>query len=207
VGVDVECGPAEHERDAQWLEAVLAGGIGVLDGFLSPARIGGLKDSAEHRLARGDFGDARVGADARLQRREEVRGDRTCWLVEPLLAEERALLADLELLRLDFNRKGVLGLFDLELHYAWYPPGAGYARHVDQLQGRDQRMVSLILYLNDAWRREAGGELRIFDGGGFRDIEPIAGRLVGFLSAGREHAVLPTRQSRLSISGWFRRRI
>lgn len=207
MGVVVECGPAEHECDAEWREAVFAGGIGVQDGFLSPARVRALIDSAERRLARGDFGDARVGADERLQQRAEVRGDRTCWLVEPLFAEERALLADLELLRLDFNRKGVLGLFDLELHYAWYPPGAGYARHVDQLQGRDQRMVSLILYLNDAWRREAGGELRIFDGGGYRDIEPIAGRLVGFLTAGREHAVLPTRQSRLSLSGWFRRRI
>jgi SM-20-related protein len=166
-----------------------------------------LIDCAERRRACGDFGAARIGTDERLQRREEVRGDRTCWLVEPLFAEERALLADLELLRLDFNRTAVLGLFDLELHYAWYPPGAGYARHVDQLQGRDQRAVSLILYLNDAWQHEAGGELRIFDADGFLDIEPIAGRLVCFLSAGREHAVLPTRHGRLSVAGWFRRRL
>jgi SM-20-related protein len=207
VGVGVECGPAERRRDEEWHAALFAGGIGVQDGFLPPARIRDLIDCAQRRLARGDFGAARVGADERLQRREEVRGDRTCWLVEPLFAEERALLADLELLRLDFNRKEVLGLFDLELHYAWYPPGTGYARHVDQLQGRDQRVVSLILYLNDAWRREAGGELRIFDTDGFRDIEPIAGRLVCFLTAGREHAVLSTRQGRLSIAGWFRRRI
>jgi SM-20-related protein len=207
VGVGVESGPAEHERDEVLRAALSAGGIGVQDGFLPPARIRELIDCAECRLARGDFGAARVGADERLQRREEVRGDRTCWLVEPLFAAERALLADLELLRLDFNRKGVLGLFELELHYAWYPPGTGYARHVDQLQGRDQRVVSLILYLNDAWRRDAGGELRIFDTDGFRDVEPIAGRLVCFLTAGREHAVLPTHQGRLSIAGWFRRRI
>jgi SM-20-related protein len=206
VGAVAECGADEHERDEEWHATLFAGGIAVQDGFLPLARIRELADCAERRRARGDFGAARVGADERLQRREAVRGDCTCWLVEPLFAEERALLADLELLRLGINRKGVLGLFDLELHYAWYPPGAGYTRHVDQLQGRDQRVVSLILYLNKAWRREAGGELRMFDTDGFRDIEPIAGRLVCFLTAGREHAVLPTRDGRLSITGWFRRR-
>jgi SM-20-related protein len=97
-------------------------------------------------------------------------------------------------------------LFDLELHYARYPPGGSYARHIDQLHGRNERAVSFVLYLNDAWKPGHGGELRIFNPEGIRDIEPIAGRLVCFLTAGREHAVLPTRQVRLSITGWFRRR-
>jgi len=61
--------------------------------------------------------------------------------------------------------------------------------------------------LNEGWTPAAGGELRIFDAaGGHRDIEPIAGRLVCFLTPGREHAVLPTRRDRFSISGWFRKR-
>jgi len=47
----------------------------------------------------------------------------------------------------------------------------------------------------------------LFDAAGcHRDIEPIAGRLVCFLTPGREHAVLATRRDRLSISGWFRTR-
>ncbi len=185
---------------------LLADGVAIQDGYLSLARIRELKACGERRRARGEFGAARVGADQRLQRREEIRGDLTCWFGEPLFAEERRLLGDLERLRLDLNRHGFLGLFDLELHYAWYPPGTGYARHVDQLQGRDQRTVSVILYLNEAWERGAGGELRLFDHEGARDIEPVAGRLVCFLTEGREHAVLPTRQGRSSISGWFRRR-
>jgi SM-20-related protein len=184
-----------------------ADGVAIQDEFLTRPRVRELIDCADLRRARGDFGAARVGADERLQRREEIRGDRTCWIAPPLFAAEGALLSDLEQLRLDLNREGFLGLFDLELHYAWYPPGAGYARHIDQLQGRDQRKVSVILYLNDAWTPDAGGELRIFDGDEARDIEPIAGRLVYFLTAGREHAVLPTRQDRLSISGWFRQRM
>ena len=53
-------------------------------------------------------------------------------MVEPLFDAEQALLLRLEELRLQFNRDLFLGIFDLELHYAWYAPGTFYARHVDQ---------------------------------------------------------------------------
>ncbi|HMD29890.1 MAG TPA: 2OG-Fe(II) oxygenase [Steroidobacteraceae bacterium] len=184
-----------------------ADGLSVQDRFLGPSRIRALADCAQLRRARGDFTAARIGNDASLQRREEIRGDSTCWIAPPLLPAERALLREFEHLRLQLNRDACLGLFDLELHYACYPPGAGYARHVDQPQGRGQRQVSVLLYLNEDWTPVAGGELRIFHAaGGHRDIEPIAGRLVCFLTPGREHAVLPTQRDRLSISGWFRAR-
>jgi SM-20-related protein len=177
-------------------------GISVRDHFLAPLQVRALADCAHLRRERGDFAAARIGG---AQRRPEIRGDSTCWMTPPLLPAERTLLAELERLRLNLNARDLLGLFELELHYAWYPPGAGYARHVDQPQGRAQRRVSLVLYLNEDWAPAAGGELRFFDAAGLhRDIEPVAGRLVCFLTPGREHAVLPTRRDRLSISGWFR---
>jgi SM-20-related protein len=207
VAVDAKPGSLGRRRASGLHADLLSDGIAVRDGFLSQPRICGLIECAGLRRRRGDFGAARVGADQRLQTRAEIRGDSTCWLVEPLFTEEQALLRDLDQLRLELNRKGFLGLFDLELHYAWYPPGAGYARHVDQLQGRDQRMVSIVLYLNETWKPGAGGELRLFGAANeHRDIAPIGGRLVYFLTAGQEHAVLPTECDRLSISGWFRRR-
>lgn len=182
-------------------------GISVLDRFLALPQISALAQCAHLRRERGDFGAARIGSERSLQRREEIRGDSTCWIIPPLLPAEQVLLEELERLRLELNAQALLGLFELELHYAWYPPGTGYARHVDQPQGRAQRQLSLVLYLNEGWTPEAGGELRIFDAvGGHRDIEPIAGRLVCFLTPGREHAVLPTQRDRLSISGWFRTR-
>jgi SM-20-related protein len=180
-------------------------GISVRDQFLAPSQFRALLDCARLRRARGDFDAARIGGGRRLQRREDIRGDSTCWITPPLWSAEQTLLEQLEQLRLELNREAGLGLFELELHYAWYPPGAGYARHVDQPQGRAQRRVSLVLYLNEDWTPAAGGELRIFDAAdGHRDIEPLAGRLVCFLTTGREHAVLPTQRDRLSISGWFR---
>jgi SM-20-related protein len=182
-------------------------GIAVRDEFLAPSTVRTLLDCANLRRDRGDFHAAHIGGNASVQRREEIRGDFTCWITEPLLPAEQPLLDEFERLRLDLNREAMLGLFDLELHYAWYPPGAGYARHVDQPRGRAHRQLSLVLYLNEGWTPGAGGELRIFDAaGGHRDIEPVAGRLACFLTPGREHAVLPTLRDRLSISGWFRGR-
>ena len=187
--------------------ALRVDGISVRDQFLPPAQIRALGDCARLRRARGDFDAARIGSGQSLRRRDDIRGDSTCWITPPLWAAEQTLLGELERLRLELNRDAMLGLFELELHYAWYPPGAGYARHVDQPQGRAQRRVSLVLYLNEDWMPAAGGELRIFDAAyGHRDIEPLAGRLVCFLTPGREHAVLPTQRERLSVSGWFRTR-
>ena len=182
-------------------------GLSVRDQFLTLAQVRALTECARLRRARGEFDAARIGGGRSLQRREDIRGDSTCWIIRPLWPAEQALLGELERLRLELNRESLLGLFELELHYAWYPPGAGYERHVDQPQGRMQRLVSLVLYLNEDWAPEAGGELRIFDAAdGYRDIAPLAGRLVCFLTPGREHAVLRTQRDRLSVSGWFRTR-
>jgi SM-20-related protein len=113
-------------------------------------------------------------------------------------------LALLEKMRRNLNRSLFLGLYELEQHYAFYPAGAGYARHVDQPRGRRARRLSSIVYLNEDWRESDGGVLRcLTDCGEFREIEPVGARLVLFLSEGREHEVLRTSRQRLSIAGWF----
>ena len=188
-------------------EDLSAAGIAVRDGFLDGAQVRALLGALRERRARGDFTEARVGSGRMLQKDSGVRGDRTCWLCDPLFAAEKELLSGLEQLRVQLNRDLYLGLFELELHYAWYPPGAGYARHVDQPHGSRGRRLSLIVYLNEDWESGAGGELELFDAqDGCRRIEPLAGRLVCFLSQGREHAVLCARRDRFSVTGWFRAR-
>src|SRR5258708_20721270 len=124
-------------------EALGVDGISVRDEFLTEAQIRALLDCAHLRRERGEYHPAQVGGIQRGQRCEEIRGDFTCWMTPPLLPAEQALAQDLERLRLQLNREAMLGLFELELHYAWDPPGAGYARHVDQPQGRTQRQVPL----------------------------------------------------------------
>ena len=189
------------------LEELRADGISVSDDFLAPADVRALAACAELRRSRGEFLEARIGADASLQRCEDVRGDLICWLGGALCPAETQVLGALEQLRLRLNEGAYLGLFDLEIHYAWYPPGAAYARHVDRPQGRSARRVSLALYLNGRRSPADGGALRIRgDDGRFRDIEPLGGRLALFLSESREHEVLSTQVPRLSLTGWFRGR-
>lgn len=182
-----------------------AGGISIRDQFVCAADVLALRECARVRELRGDFAPARVGRQGSEQRRDNIRGDFTCWLSEPLQPPERVLLKSLEELRRQLNRDAFLGLFELELHYARYPAGAAYSRHVDQPMGSTQRKVSLVLYLNPEWQSTDGGILRIHGADdAFVDVEPIAGRLVCFLTPGREHEVLQARRERLSISGWFR---
>jgi SM-20-related protein len=187
------------------LSSELAGrGIAIQDEFLTVSQVDELTGCLEARRARGEFTAARIGAGRSSQRRGDIRGDFTCWLNEPLFAAEARVLACFEQLRLQLNREAFLGLLELELHYAAYPPGAGYARHVDQPRGKARRKVSLVLYLNRDWNPDAGGELRIFGAGEAScDVQPLGGRLVSFLTAGQEHCVRAATRERLSLTGWF----
>lgn len=184
-----------------------ASGIWIRDEFASAAEVLALRECVQVREARGDFAPARVGGQGMEQRVGALRGDFTCWLGEPLLPPEGLLLGRLEALRLQLNREAFLGLFALELHYARYPAGAAYSRHVDRPRGSTQRTLSMVLYLNPGWQSADGGVLRIHNADeSFFTVEPIAGRLVCFLTAGREHEVMQARRERLSVSGWFRGR-
>jgi SM-20-related protein len=188
----------------------IAGQIGdhgwaVTPGFIALDAVVSLRTAVLEREARGEFRPAAVGAGPRRAVRPEIRGDRIRWVYAPESRAEERLLQDFEALRLTLNRELQLGLFEFECHYALYPPGAGYARHVDQLVAGAARKVSIVLYLNADWSREDGGALRLY-----RDVaEPVevwpqGGTLVAFLSERFEHEVLPTQRERLSLTGWFR---
>ena len=116
----------------------------------------------------------------------------------------------IQTLRIELNRVLLLGLDELEAHYALYPPGARYARHCDRFRDDDARVLSSVLYLNPDWREEDGGALRLYLGATSQnpplDIYPYAGTLVLFLSTEFEHEVLPAMRERLGIAGWLRRR-
>jgi hypoxia-inducible factor (prolyl hydroxylase) len=100
---------------------------------------------------------------------------------------------------------------------ACYPGGGTrYVRHCDNacLAGVGERCngrrVTMILYLNEGWREQDGGQLRIFppsaapDAAHVAEIAPRSGRLLLFLSDYRvPHEVMPTNAARLAITTWF----
>jgi SM-20-related protein len=188
-----------------------ARGWSCCDDFLVPERIAALRTEAHAVRERGEFRAAAVGAGGRRAVRRAIRGDEISWLGPPFSPSLAQLAADLEELRLALNRELTLGLFDVELHFARYGPGRSYARHFDQLTGSEARVLSWVLYLNDDWRAEEGGALRLYTSQHARapvlEFPPRGGRLMVFLSERYEHEVLPATRERLSITGWFRRRI
>jgi len=194
------------------LDTVVAGLAGpgwcVAPGFLSAEETGALRGACRQAFADGGFHAAGVG-QGKAAVRSEIRGDHILWVDEsradPAL---QAALARLEALRQAVNQALFLGLFDVELHFAVYPPGSGYQRHLDRFRDDDRRTLTVILYLNEDWNRADGGLLRFWPeaDGAPLEIVPAGGALVAFLSERFWHEVLPARRERLSLTGWFRRR-
>ena len=192
-------------------DALAESGFAVVPGFLATDEVGALRAQAERRRAAGELHAARVGRGAGAQREPASRGDAICWLdFASASAAERALFSRLDSLRLALNRELFLGLAEIEAHYARYEPGAGYARHLDRFRDDDARVVSLVLYLNDAWADEDGGELRLFASAEASEpaltVAPRAGTLVAMRSDTIAHEVAPARRERWSIAAWLRRR-
>jgi len=152
------------------------------------------------------FHAAQIGRGSNRQRDDLIRGDVISWLDAADAIDER-YLAWMEALRIGLNQALFLGLFDYECHYAIYGSGASYGRHSDVLSGKRNRIVSTVLYLNEAWHTRDGGELVLFAPEGdaiIATINPTFGKMIIFLSETFPHEVLAAHTTRRSIAGWFR---
>lgn len=196
------------QHHTPWLIDQLAEhGWACLPEAFAPGLIAQLADECQRRAAAGLLSPAGIGRGQTLEVREGIRGDRIDWLEPGQGAACDAYLEDMALLQQAVNRALFMGLADYECHFALYPPGAFYARHLDRFRDDDKRSLSAVLYLNAGWPDDAGGELRLhLDDGRTLDVLPRGGTLVLFLSARLPHEVLPANRQRLSLTGWFRSR-
>jgi len=201
-----------ESRLASIAEGLSARDWAMVPDFLDAESLSALRREAAARREAGHFRAAAVGRASTAAVRPEVRSDQLSW-IEPdeTTAAVNAFLLSMEGLRQAMNRELYLGLVTLESQLAIYPPGASYSRHLDRHRDSDERILSCVFYLNEDWRAEDGGQLRLYlpagdDGERPVDIAPAAGRLVVFLSDRVPHEVLPARRERLSIASWFRGR-
>lgn len=200
----------DEESIRSIVESIGVRGYVVQAAWLSAPMIGALAEESRSAYAQGLFHPAQVGIGGSRQRVSSVRSDQVLWLSETQGAQNAAsceALRRFEQLRVALNSALMLGLFEMEAHFALYQPGTFYAKHVDRFRDSDTRVLSLVLYLNENWQSEDGGQLCIdLPEGGVLRVEPTGGTLVAFLSERFAHQVLPARRERLSLAGWLKRR-
>lgn len=198
-------GPSDGDVFARIIEAVRHQGYIILTDIFSIEQLQSLFIDIKNTDSE-EFHQAGIGREQEHQLNQFVRRDRIRWLqtdYEPT----RFYLDWAERLRQRINRELFLGLFDYECHYAHYPKGAFYKKHLDAFQGNSNRRLSSILYLNPAWQPTDGGELVIYAADDSKILEtvlPTFGKMVIFLSEEFPHEVLPAKCSRFSLTGWFR---
>jgi SM-20-related protein len=159
--------------------------------------------------AEQELDPAGIGREDAFQLDRTVRRTRISWM-DGASPAQAAFLAWAEPLRESLNRSLLIGLFDFEACFAVYPQGGFYDRHLDSFEGARNRVLSLVVYLNDGWTEDMGGALVIWPEGA-SDTDAPAARLlpegagVAFmLSETVPHAVEVTRARRYAIAGWWR---
>lgn len=158
---------------------------------------------------KGLFRNASIGSGTLKKTEAEIRGDSIYWLDEKNDSDlQKNFLSVLTEIRNDLNRKFYLGLRSAEAHYSVYPPEARYDKHYDNQKGRQNRVVTFVLYLNEGWQKSHGGELQMFSATNedqvIDNIEPQLGQFVLFDSKLFPHQVLPNKHQRKSLTGWLR---
>ncbi|MCX2678944.1 2OG-Fe(II) oxygenase [Galbibacter sp. EGI 63066] len=185
----------------------------VTDNFFSEEEVELLRNSLLEKYEEDNFKKAAIGSKFDEQVVKSIRGDFILWIDEQKANEaEVVFFSKINSLVQYLNKTCFMGILTKEFHYAIYPEGTFYKRHLDTFQSDSRRKLSFVCYLNDEhWKNENGGELVIYKEESGKEIAeslyPLPGRVVIFESQLLEHEVKPVLVSeRYSITGWLKTR-
>ena len=184
----------------------------VIDDFFTADEVKALRASLLQKYDEDSFKKSAIGNRTNEIIKTKVRGDIILWIDENNInASEQLFFNKINDLKDYLNRTCFLGINQKEFHYAIYPEGTFYKRHLDTFQNDDRRKLSFVCYLNEEnWKPENGGELVLYldenNPENDKVIYPLPGRVVIFESQILEHEVKPVNTPRLSITGWLKTR-
>jgi SM-20-related protein len=179
-------------------------GLCVCPNYLSHEALRETRNDMDLIYSAGGFRRAGVGHGSQV--RDQVRSDEIHWLERDgsNTPAQISLWNDFDLLQTAFNRTLYLGLKSFEGHYASYAKGGFYERHLDSFAQENSRTVSVVIYLNQDWQSQDGGQLRVYGENSHTDISPVGGTMVCFMSQESQHEVLLSSAHRMSFTGWFK---
>lgn len=184
----------------------------VVDDFFNADEVDLLRSTLLEKYEEDNFKKAAIGNRTNEVIAKSVRGDFILWINEAEAGPaENVYFNKINSLVTYLNRTCFMGILHKEFHYAVYPEGTFYKRHLDTFQNDGRRKLSMVCYLNNEdWKPENGGELAIYtqENGEEKTINlyPFPGRVVIFESQELEHEVKPVKVPRLSITGWLKTR-
>lgn len=194
------------------ISGLVEGQFCIVEDFFDLDEIRTMRNVLLKKYEEENFKKAAIGNRINETIEKYVRGDFILWINESDAGEvEKIFFGKINSLIQYLNKTCFLGIFQKEFHYAVYPEGTFYKRHLDTFLNDDRRKLSLVCYLNDEdWKPENGGELVIYkEENGVevaKSIFPFPGRMVIFESQLLEHEVMPVKTTRLSITGWLKTR-
>ncbi len=179
--------------------------VGIADNFLSETLSRHLKQNLLTLHTKNLLQVAGTGHNTRVNYTDLFRSDVIYWLDRGHNDVHENSFFDLMDAFVSFlNETCYTGITGYEFHYTLYEAGSFYKRHLDQFRGNDSRKYSMIMYLNEDWKKTDGGELCIHHGDRTENIPPVNGKCVFFKSSELEHEVLPNHKPRMSITGWLK---
>lgn len=192
------------EQWTNWLDQLASNNYLVIDDFITDQLYEKIQSYFKTCLEDSEFSKAAIGSSEDRQIESTIRGDFIYWLDQQEDSEVSELFGLFDEVVGQLKQQLFLSLSDYEFHFALYPPKTRYEKHVDQFHGRNNRVISMLIYLNEDWKPGDGGELKIYESDGKEVlVEPLAKRLVMFKSDTVEHEVMLTQKHRKSLTGWL----
>lgn len=192
------------EQWSKWLDQLASNDYLIVDDFISDQLFDKIQQYFQDQLDESEFSKAAIGSSQDRQIESSIRGDFIYWLDQQEDSEISELFALFDEVVAHLKQQLFLSLSDYEFHFALYPPKTRYEKHVDQFHGKRNRVISMLIYLNENWHPGDGGELKIYESDGEETlVEPLAKRLVMFKSDTVEHEVMLTNIHRKSLTGWL----
>ncbi|NBC57402.1 MAG: oxidoreductase, partial [Bacteroidetes bacterium] len=145
------------------ISQILSHHYAIVDDFFEPNLVEELSTRL-HTLYENDaLKKAAIGKHFDEHIKTEIRGDYIQWINES--SDITVVQQFFQVINhfVDYlNRTCFMGILHKEFHYAVYPKGRFYKRHLDTFDNDQRRKLSMVLYLNKIWTPKNGGDLVIY---------------------------------------------